>query len=65
VRIFGRRPTKVDPDELDAQTDAVLEKLTREGPHMNALAAFLERRRDQNGFGDDFEYTLKPKGSHP
>jgi hypothetical protein len=61
VKLFSRRPPKVDPAELDKQTAEVLEKLDREGPHMNALAAYLERRKNQNGFGDDFEYTLRPK----
>lgn len=61
MKFFSRRTPKVDPAELDKQTEFVLEKLHREGPHMNAVAAYLERRKNQNGFGDDFEYSLIPK----
>ena len=57
----SRRTPRVDPDELDRQSQEINEKLEREGPHMAAVATFLERRRLQNGFGTDFEYTLRPR----
>ena len=57
----SRRPPRVDPDELDRQSQEINEKLESEGPRMAAVATFLERRRLQNGFGTDFEYTLRPR----
>jgi hypothetical protein len=65
-KFFGRLRSKpansVDPQELVKQATEIKEKLEREGPRLTALAAYLERRRLQNGFGSDFEYTLRPKG---
>lgn len=67
-RFFGRhrRSTEppVDPQDLINQANEINEKLEREGPRLNALAAYLDRRRLQNGFGSDFEYTLRPRGTH-
>ncbi len=63
MKKFIRRSHRVDPQELNRQTEEVKAKLEREGPRMNALATYLERRRMQNGFGTDFEYTLRPKGA--
>lgn len=64
VKFFGRHRDsgeKVDPQELVKQATEINEKLEREGPRLTALATYLERRRLQNGFGTDFEYTLHPK----
>lgn len=63
IRVFFRRENRVDPSELNRQTKAVNETLRREGPRMNAIASYLEKRKDQNGFGSDFELTLRPKES--
>ena len=60
-KFLSRRAPRVDPDELDRQSQEINEKLEREGPQMAAVATFLERRRLQNGFGTDFEYTLRPR----
>lgn len=56
-----RRTVRVDPAELDKQTAEVQAMIKREGPRMNAVADYLEKRKNQNGFGTDFEYTLKPR----
>lgn len=64
IKKLLRRNPRVDPTELDKQTDAVNATLKREGPRMNNIAAYLEKRKDQNGFGSDFEYTLRPKESY-
>lgn len=64
VKFFGcHRDSgeKVDPQELVKQATEINEKLEREGPRLTALATYLERRRLQNGFGTDFEYTLRPR----
>ena len=63
-KLLRHSPTRVDPTELDKQTDAVNAVLKNEGPRMNAIASYLERRKDQNGFGSDFEFTLLPKESY-
>ena len=60
-KFLSRRTPRVDPDELDRQSQEINEKLEREGPRMATVATFLERRRLQNGFGTDFEYTLRPR----
>jgi hypothetical protein len=61
IKKFFRRETRVDPNDLISQTKEVNATLKREGPRMNSIAAYLEKRKDQNGFGSDFEYTLRPK----
>lgn len=58
---FKRRAPRVDPDELDAQSEAAIRRVADQQPHVNTLTAYLERRKNQNGFGDDFEYSLRPK----
>ena len=60
-KFLSRRTPRVDPEELNRQSAEINEQLEREGPRMNALAAYLERRRLLNGFGTDFEYTLRPR----
>ena len=61
MKFFNRRPPRVDPEELNRQSSEINDKLKQDGPHMAALATYLERRRLQNGFGTDFEYTLRPR----
>ena len=64
-KFFGRSRMSsgdaVDPQDLVNQANEINEKLEREGPKLTALATYLEKRRLQNGFGTDFEYTLRPK----
>lgn len=64
-KFFGRhrsdKEEAVDPQVLVDQATEINDKLEREGPRLTALATYLERRRLQNGFGTDFEYTLRPK----
>lgn len=65
VKFFGRHrkydDEPIDPQVLIDQATEINNKLEREGPRLTALATYLERRRLQNGFGSDFEYTLRPK----
>lgn len=63
ISFFKRREPRVSPEELDRQTAAINEKLEREGPKMRALASYLLERKDQNGLGEDFEVSLKPRGA--
>lgn len=61
MKIPFRRSVRVDPVELDKQTAEVQAMIEREGPRMHAVANYLEKRKNQNGFGTDFEYSLKPR----
>lgn len=62
IKKFLRQTKRVDPSELNRQTAEVNATLQRDKAKMNSIAAYLETRKDQNGFGRDFEYTLRPKG---
>ena len=64
IKRILRARVRVDPKELNKQTEEVNATLHRDGPKMNAIASYLEKRKDQNGFGSDFEYTLQPKESY-
>lgn len=62
IKIFGRRhKSVVDPDELDRQTAEVNEYLAEKGPQMNFVSNWLENRKGQNGFGEDFDITFYPR----
>lgn len=63
IKFFGRRPAKVDPDELNRQTAEVNELLEKEGPRISAVAAWLNHRKGQNGLGEDFDITFYPRGA--
>jgi hypothetical protein len=62
MKWFKKKP-RTDPDLISAQADAATEKLRTQQPQVNALTGYLDRRKDANGFGHDFEWTLKPKES--
>lgn len=55
---------RVDPEELNKQTEEINAKLKRDEPRMNSIASYLEWRTGRNGFGRDFELTLRPKESY-
>jgi len=55
---FSRRSPRVDPDELARKAEESLQETQKQQDHVNALTSYLERRKGQNGFGDDFEITL-------
>jgi hypothetical protein len=60
--MIWRKKPKVDPDELCAQAEAATTQLLEQQEQVNAVTGYLERRKMQNGFGHDFEYTLTPRG---
>ncbi len=60
-RLLREPEPSVDPQVLIEQATEIKEKLEREGPRLTALYTYLEKRRLQNGFGQDFEYTLHSK----
>lgn len=49
--------------EVHESAQVAAEQLKVQQPHVNAVALWLERRHSQNGFGEDFEITLRPKGA--
>lgn len=57
----SRRRKHAEVQEFLEKTEAAL--IERE-PRVNALIAWLEARKGQNGFGDDFEVTLHTPRRH-
>ena len=55
------RPEHPDPDVLIRQAEESLRKTERQQPHVDRITKWLSKREKQNGFGEDFEYTLRPK----
>lgn len=55
---FKRRKPRVDPDELARQAEESLYETQINQPHVNALTSYLDRRKGQNGFGEDFDITI-------
>jgi len=60
--IWKKKP-RIDPAVLEAQAEAATSQLAAQQDQVNTLTSYLERRKLQNGFGHDFEYTLTPKGN--
>lgn len=56
IKAFGNK-------KLSAPSDAAAEKLRSQKSEVKSVSAWLERRQFQNGFGEDFEYTLRPRGA--
>lgn len=60
------RPKKeisVDTAELKRIAAESIARTDAQQPHVTALTGWLNWRTDTNGFGEDIEYTLKPKGA--
>ena len=55
------RPERPDPDVLIRQAEESLRKTESQQPHVDKITKWLNKRENQNGFGEDFEYTLRPK----
>ena len=58
------RPERPDPNDLIRQAEESLRKTERQQPHVDRITKWLNNRENQNGFGEDFEYTLRPKRRH-
>ena len=63
MKWFRKHPNRVDPEQLSAQAEKSIQETTERQPHVNALTNWLSSRKDQNGFGEDFEFTLIPRGA--
>lgn len=62
-RWLRKHDPQVDPEELMRMAASSLEETRRRQPYVNFLTEYLERRKGQNGFGQDFEITLRPRRS--
>ena len=60
-RWFSKRTPRVDPAEMNRVAEESLAETRDRQAHVNALTSFLAYRKDQNGFGEDFEITLTPR----
>lgn len=63
---FAKRKNRSgsNPDELIRKAEESLRQTTRQQPHVDRITSWLQNRENQNGFGEDFEYTLRPKRRH-
>lgn len=62
---FKRHSRRVDPADLTARAAESVERVESQQERVTFLTNWLINRHETNGFGDDFEYTLKPKGTNP
>lgn len=46
---------------LQVRASEAADQLEKQKPKVNNLTSWLEDRKNQNGFGEDFEYTLRPR----
>lgn len=60
-RWFRRHPDRIDPDQLMRKANSSLAKTHGQQERVNVLTSYLNKRKDQNGFGEDFEFTFRPK----
>lgn len=58
-----KRAPRVDPDEMSRVAEESLRETRNQQAHVNALTSYLNNRRGQNGFGEDFEITLNPRSA--
>ena len=59
--IWHRKKSKTQ--EVKDSAEAAAKQLSEQKSLVNSLSAWLERRKDQNGFGEDIEITLRPRGA--
>ena len=52
---------RVDPEELKRLAEESLEETKAQQAHVNVITSYLNQRKNQNGFGEDFEITLLPR----
>lgn len=47
--------------EVQKRAEEAAAQLNSQKSEVTTVASWLERRKNQNGFGADFEYTLRPR----
>lgn len=58
-----RYTDRVDPEELQRKAEESLRITRSQQARVNYITAWLNNRKNQNGFGEDFELTLKVRGA--
>ena len=61
MRRLKKRRSRIDPADVDKKADESLEYSAQNEDKVNVIIDFLQKRKNQNGFGEDFEITLRPK----
>lgn len=56
-----KKDDRVDPVELSRIAQESLAETRSQQAYVNTITAYLDRRKGQNGFGEDFELTLRPR----
>jgi hypothetical protein len=67
VRWFRKRDESTGSIDVDAaieKTKEAKQRLSLSLPRVNQLSSFFEQRKGQNGFGEDFEYTIESTLDH-
>ena len=55
---------KLSSKKLRMPTEDAAEILRSQKSTVTTVSSYLEKRKNQNGFGEDFEITLRPRGTH-
>lgn len=61
--MMWNRKKKAKIKELRAIEEQASRQLQNQRPEVHHVASWLSRRKDENGFGLDFEYTLRPRSA--
>ena len=61
--IWKRTKSNAKIKDVHESADAAAKQLKAQKSLVNNTALWLANRKEQNGFGTDFEYTLRPRGS--
>lgn len=61
------RRARVDPEALKKKAEESIRDTAEKQEHVNYITAWLNNRKDQNGFGEDVEITFRDRGlrGHP
>lgn len=58
-RWFKKRTPQIDPDVMGQMAEESLQQTKDQQQRVNALTLYLENRKGQNGFGEDFDITFR------
>jgi len=61
IRRKKNGPERVDTDAILNQAQETQRRVVRNQPFVNHFGAYSEARKDSNGFGEDIEFTFRPK----
>lgn len=61
--IWKSKKNKAKINDARKSANDAAEQLKAQRSIVNSTSLWLSRRKELNGFGTDFEYTLRPRGS--